>query len=110
MHVVVKSPLETLTKAVMIRVHRIDEIDVIAGELNILMRQEAYTELLGMLANRTVHGAGKAMPVARLNAASLEELSHIFQGFDRFLFGLRRESVHEIRVDQYPRIGESSCH
>ena len=84
--------------------------DVVLRERRRRQRQQRDAVLLGILADRRMHGAGEAVEEARLDAAGREELAHVLERVDRVLHGLRGEAVHQVRVHQDARVGEGARH
>ena len=85
----------------------VDEADVVLGEADWRQRLEAHAEILGFLADRRMHGAHEAVEEARLDAAGVEELAHVFEGVHGVLHGLRGEAVHQVGVHQDAGVREA---
>ncbi len=53
-----------------------------------------------------MHGAGKAVEEAGLDAAFGKQLAHVFERVDGVLHGLRGKAVHQVGVHQDAGVGE----
>ena len=76
-HVVVQRLVQCNAEGIVIDAGRIDEADVVFRKRNRRQGFEGDAILFGMQADRGMHGAGKAVEEAGLDAARGEQLPHV---------------------------------
>ena len=110
MHIVVERFAERTAQLLVIHAAGVNERDVVLRERDLRQWRKRHAIRFGIAAHRRMHGAGEAMKKAGLDAARNEQLPHIFQCVDRFLHGLRRETVHQVRVYLDSGVSERAGH
>ena len=110
-HVIVKCLAEPFAQEVVIDPGRIFELKVVLREADLfgeMPAREANSEGRGITSDRTVNRRTEAVPECRLDATFGKKLAHALERGDGFLHGLRRKTVHQIRMHQNTGITEAT--
>ena len=106
MHKVVNRLVQALRKYLRDAADRVLVHEIIFGKPAYRTIKYPALVFLRIFSYIAVNGGGEQMPKSRVYKPLLKELPYDLQGIDGFLFGLRREAIHQIGMHQDTRFVE----